>query len=837
LVVAPPHFGAGTAEVRVLVGTDIALDSLELRLDGKPIANTSYTESDGVRAVVEVGAGDHEIRARARLSSDANRVVETQIRFATPPGFGAWLAGHPAHGAVAAPRSSWVVLDFESPPEPVALESVRFECDGGAQPFRAHVEGNRLLLDPTPELPDAARCRVAWRGQQGPVATAFSTAAGGETARVAYDRRDSRALAPFPDDFWLAANPDDPTEKGLRIRAAGFGLPDQWLINALVRGVRGLDGFSPVGHLTIPLTHPAAASSLPSDFAESLAGDASVQLFDLTAGHPDFGLRVPLRVEARSEAWPGGTDHALLVYPSVALESGHRYGLVVTRRVLSARNQPFGPSLFFEEVLGAADSSDSWSVQRARELADEVLAIAGLARVAVERDDVALALRFSIRNTDGIPADLLEVRKAVFDSPPGRVHVQSVRAEPRAHVLKGSGVAAIVRGHFAAVDWRTANGQFDRDPESGALVAGKVRNLPFVLALPQAAKRGPVPVVLYQHGNPGQADEEVLRYARRSLAAAGFAVIGFDDVLNREVSPPGRPAAARANAQIVDILVRILAASDAPDHFAQTIADQLNFLRVIEKLAERTHFDVGSGRKPIAGIDPNAPLLYLGVSEGAHHGVMLLPFAPEIRAAALVSPGRRFSEILIHQRSEQLLAPLSFLGFGRLGPIDIWVALALIQMVFDDQDPHNFARFLYREPLELGNPDRASLLVVEGVADSLVPNHATHALLRTFGPIAHLAPAEAAVAGLAEVQGAISGNVDARTTAAFYQYVPQNVKGRKATPGCASPPLSTRSANEGHYCAQSAAEAVRQRDEFLGSALVDAAPRAMDPLDSNAAAN
>jgi hypothetical protein len=212
---------------------------------------------------------------------------------------------------------------------------------------------------------------------------------------------------------------------------------------------------------------------------------------------------------------------------------------------------------------------------------------------------------------------------------------------------------------------------------------------------------------------------------------------------------------------------------------------------------------------------------------------MLLPFAPQIRAAALVSPGRRFSEVLIHQGANQLLAPLRLLGFGGLTPTDIWVTLALIQMIFDDQDPNNFARFLYREPLDIAAARRSSVLMIEGVGDSFVPNHATNALARAFGPVAHLSPPAGAVAGLEVATGSVAGNVDAMTTAALYQYVPQGVSGVIATPGCESPPLSERSAREGHYCAQSSAESIWQRVEFLRSALEGGIPRISDPLNTS----
>jgi hypothetical protein len=232
----------------------------------------------------------------------------------------------------------------------------------------------------------------------------------------------------------------------------------------------------------------------------------------------------------------------------------------------------------------------------------------------------------------------------------------------------------------------------------------------------------------------------------------------------------------------------------------------------------------------VYGIDAHRPLSYLGISEGAHLGSLLLPFAPEIRAAALISPGRRFSETLIHQGSERLRGPLRFLGFSQLSPIDVWVALALVQQLFDDQDPNNFARFLYREPLGIDPPQRASVLVVEGLNDSLIPNHATRSWVRELGPIPQIGEPGRAIFGFERVEDAVSGNIDARTTAAFYQYVPRGVEGVEPTPGCDDPALAESSAREGHYCAQSAEESLRQRVHFFETALGEGAPEVIDPL-------
>jgi hypothetical protein len=540
-------------------------------------------------------------------------------------------------------------------------------------------------------------------------------------------------------------------------------------------------------------------------------------------------------LEARTETNWGQTDHALLLFPSISLRPLHRYALIVTRRVRTDDGEPFDPSAFFRTVRdGTPGSADSWEVARARSLADEVLTAVLLSHPPIERADVALAVRFTIRNFEGIADDLITIRRKTVDSPPPVIQIVGVEPESPIETRNGSAVAAIVRGTWTAPEWRSVERVLARYPTGGTPFQTGMRKLPFVLALPRAAFEKRVPVVMYQHGNPGSAAEEVIRHARDSLAAAGFAVVGFTDVVNREVSPPGPGIEARAQRQLVNFLLQLMSTGAIPDHFIQTVAEQLAFLRAIREIAAIPGFGIDAprsrGPNRIHGIDADQPLSYLGISEGAHHGSLLLPFAPEIRAAALIAPGRRFSEVLMHQGSERLLEPLSFLGFGRLSPTEIWVALALIQAMFDDQDPHNYARFLYREPLEIDPPWRASLLVIEGLNDSLVPNHATRSLVRELGPIPHLTTRGRAIPGFGVAGNMVVANMDARTTAAFYQYVPRGVEGVQPTPGCSSPALAEDSASEGHYCAQSAKESLRQRVHFFETALGKTAPEIIDPL-------
>jgi hypothetical protein len=103
-------------------------------------------------------------------------------------------------------------------------------------------------------------------------------------------------------------------------------------------------------------------------------------------------------------------------------------------------------------------------------------------------------------------------------------------------------------------------------------------------------------------------------------------------------------------------------------------------------------------------------------------------------------------------------------------------------------------------------------------------------LVRELGPIPQLTTPDRAIPGFEVARDMVVANMDARTTAAFYQYVPRGVEGVQPTPGCSSPALAEDSASEGHYCAQSAKESLRQRVHFFETALGKTAPEIIDPL-------
>jgi hypothetical protein len=632
-------------------------------------------------------------------------------------------------------------------------------------------------------------------------------------AIILYDRTDRFGMSPFPDDFWLA--PDASTRTGYRVAlSVPSGEADViFLYVALMNETSKLDGFSPTGGIVIKLSTAPDTTSLPLTPQASIEPSATMRLFDLTPGSDTLGQRIPFQLSPVSRMLEGQEiDHSLVLYPSIPLTPKGRYAMVVTTDARTDDGRRFGPSLSMASVLGAEQLGEAPEITKARDLLAEgvldVLADDQVVSPPVHPGDVALVFRITVRSTDDIPLTPLSMKEQILSGPPPSYTIESITS--------GSGdVSAVVRGTWQAPNWRESEYFISRDEAGNPQITGSL-SVPFVLALPRAAESGPAPVLMFQHGGGGGAEDLVFE-AGLTLAEAGFAVIGFTAALEREVGQDN-------DYQNTVLFQTLILERRFPDFAMQTYGDQMAFLRVIEQLGslDRVPLPDGDG---VPDLDLEAPLTYLGISMGSVHGSAFLSYAPEIEAAALVVGAQRQAEQYFNGGAfiDNFPAALREL-LPNVTPTDYWVGLSIFQMIFDHQDAHQHAAFLYRNRLEVaGTTRKASVLFQEGVGDMLVPSNVTRSLAWTFGPIPHLEPVWDSTPILEPITGPVMGNIDPETTAAFYQFVATGVSGIPPTPGCENEP-------NGHFCAQDAPAALLQRVLFLRSAVEQAVPTIVDPL-------
>jgi hypothetical protein len=582
-----------------------------------------------------------------------------------PPNRGL-VSSEPANGASDVPVTAWLRLAFGSPVDDALLASLLLRCGGVSLPFSAGaVAPGVLAVNPDGDLPPQSACVLDFASPAGSRALLFETAAlDADLPSVVYDRTNLGLTAPHPDDVWT--EPDAETATGLHLAIPALDRePDVVdVFEALRAAAPSFDGFSPLGGITIQLGAAPDPASVPASDAGSLDPLASIGLYDVSPESPDFGTRVPFSATVGADSVLGRPpDHGIVLFPGIPLRSGGRYGLVVTRRLLASPSRPFAASAFSEAALGPPETGEPGAVTRARELSGEVLtALAATQAVPFAADDVALVLRVTVRTTDDIDDDVLSMKQQVLARPPPAFEILSVRAGTDT-------AAAVVTGEWDAPEWR--RGKFLARTAAGLPRIVTTRRIPFTLALPREARSGPVPLVLYQHGSPGSAENEV---PRNHLTKAGFAVAGFTDPLNREND-------SNPDQFVLAIFGNLLFGQRAAEYEAQTYGEQLAFLRMLPGLGSIDVLLLGAP-DGIPDIDGGAPLGYLGISQGAVHGEAFLAYAPEITAATLVVGGNRITENYYHQARESPIGATPLLQalvglIQNATPTDVWVGAAL----------------------------------------------------------------------------------------------------------------------------------------------------------------
>jgi hypothetical protein len=421
-------------------------------------------------------------------------------------------------------------------------------------------------------------------------------------------------------------------------------------------------------------------------------------------------------------------------------------------------------------------------VQHAREaLAPALEALANDVTPAIVPDDIALAVSISVRSSFSDPSDWVSVKEQALASlPPVLVPTQTT-------VLPDE---VIYRGTVELPFWLEDGSftQITRDG-GGAPVSLRTDSVPFVFRVPTGAE-DPVPIVMYQHGSPGSPNEVL---GDDFLHEAGYAELGIQDFNNRQFGE-------NANAQTQESIGRLAFIDHLPLSGFQTHADMMALLRVIQGMGTAGNFPE---------IDPTK-ILFRGISFGSHHSLAFLPFAREVTAAAShVGSGRLFHANL-HQLDYNNLLGQVLQAVPGSRPRDVIAGFAAVQNEQDRDDSHLLARFLYREPLAisgLADATPPSLLWIEGIGDSLVPNVATRASAVELG-IPTVRPVAVSSPVLTEVDAPLSGNIATGVTAGHFQYDPAH------TQSCID-----AGQTEGHFCAQNADEVNTQVLHFYATAL------------------
>lgn len=584
---------------------------------------------------------------------------------------------------------------------------------------------------------------------------------------------------PFPSDLYRDAS------GAVSLGRLPTALSDRPIFDAIRELLAARDGFCttcgihfaidgaivPEASWPAPGFGPAPPSD--GDPAALLAG--AVVLADVDPASPERGRLVPLRYQ-----WDPA--HGLLSVrpaPGVALHGSRRYAAALTTRVRAVDGTPLGASPAFVAVRdGRGRAADE---EAARLRANVAPALDELERLGLDRRQVVALAAFT---TEDPTLDLRGARAAVQGGPSPVAFVDrtwrgeeidgllGIPAEDRPGIdvppVAGSGgtrsivhrtIATVVAGRFRAPRIVTGEGReigtLRRDA-AGAVAAGPLEDVPFLLAIPAGADPRDLPVAIAHHGF--NASRTTGFATAETAARAGVAILAIDAFQHgaRAVSASDRVNSMRgglpgadgfAESEPADVSARVFGVvGTAPGldgfpgyplgtllQFTADVASAARLLRegglaaaVAAALGEEIRFDAERTG-------------FIGNSLGAVVGVPALVVEPTLRAGIENVPPGSIVEVLATSPEFRPLVDVVFLPrLGVEGPFDEVTRHLLLDPVIDlsrwilePADPLALARHLVAERLVPG--PAPEVLFQSASLDEVAPPGPTESMLTAVG--------------------------------------------------------------------------------------------------------
>jgi hypothetical protein len=408
--------------------------------------------------------------------------------------------------------------------------------------------------------------------------------------------------------------------------------------------------------------------------------------------------------------------------PQMPFESATTYAVVLTSAVKTENGAPLGRSSDFRQVLRGDAGAE---VQPVLDYLATVL--------NVPRGEVALAFTFTTQQTW---QDLVAIRERLDD---GRLPAPAISFENVAATRYTEGIFAEgpikqqllgdSAGDFlmAAVgttqlyDFRGSDSTFDALAVAGGQ-APRTARVRVVVAVPNLpVPEGGFPVMVLGHGL-GQSAEftwEIAQFSSQIGMVPPFVMVAHDF--------PNHGARGSGN-QLTD-LARFFHLDNfyaMRDSFRQTAAELLQIRRLVEA-ATGPPFDLVNKDK----------ILFAGASLGGVTGTTFLAVDSRVQTSMLSVPAGQLVRILEGQQVGSLLAPY-IAGLVGLTPSHPAYADFFRMMIhrglwiMGPGDPINYAPFVTGER-QLPGATRKSVLIHEGIGDTILPNETTESLARVMG--------------------------------------------------------------------------------------------------------
>lgn len=507
---------------------------------------------------------------------------------------------------------------------------------------------------------------------------------------------------PYPSDVYAKPDVDSPTGRRLDYPA---GAVRQELFESVPPTLtpqsvfNGSTGYSAASSVLFELDAAPDLTTLPED------GGESVVALNLRTGE-----RVPVRVQlsayARSKL-VSSPSHIVEIFPRARWKYGERYGVFLTRALKASSGQDYAKSAGFTKAL-SNDGSDLANFYAP--------AIKAFEKHGIARDELVSATFFTVRDEAEVTGRLIRLSEYVYnqDHPIRNVKIR--------YKLLGN-IAAFVTGEVRVHNFRDEYGGMVYDTSKA-----EDNWIQFRLALPRAAKKGPVPIAIFSHGI-GFFKESGIETAI-SNAKLGVATIAIDHPNHgSRIQKDGGYVLMRVQTRFVPMQVGMMTQTSI-DHMSllKAIKTSIGSLDIVPKRRwsplVTSELNNGDG---VSDIDTNT-IFYQGISLGGVLGATFLSLAPDVKGAVLNVSGVGVTNILA---GSLLWNPV----FSHLEPdvatgAEALLLKAAMQHEIDYGDAINFVHYL-RNPVGMASPK--PIVVIAGRGDGVVPNFSTFAFAEIAG--------------------------------------------------------------------------------------------------------
>ncbi|MBV8463121.1 MAG: hypothetical protein JO368_07495, partial [Acidimicrobiales bacterium] len=538
----------------------------------------------------------------------------------------------------------------------------------------------------------------------------------------------TQCLLPFPDDYFTvrAATPTG--------RRVAFPLA------LMPRNVSGVpidptafdrnDGFSPGTPLLVHVPGLDLQSSgiAPiTDIGASLRPDAPIVILDARTGQ-----RVAYWAELDAND-PDPSEQALIIHAAADYHDGDRY-VVGLRDLRDGQGNVIPPGPVFRAYRDGTPLPTAAEAQRRAHL-NAVMDLLG--RAGVDRQSLYLAWDFTVASAQSITGPMLHMRDTAFAQLGSSAPSFSVASVTDYTPAENTLIARHVSGTFSVPSFLDQPGgppgsTFNLGPDGlPAQIPGNVQTANFECNVPRTTVADssspgstvyPAHPMLYGHGLLGSADEIDDPHIEQEANAGNFVTCATDWL---GLSQADVPTDAH-------VITELSAFPTIPDRGDQAMLDALFLGRLLTSpagFATSPAFQVGGSSL----LEPGAPLVYYGNSQGGIQGGALTAVSQEFTRAVLGVPGMDYSLLL--NRSVDFAPFAAVMNLSYPDRLVQQIAIALIQMLWDRSEADGYAAFMTDDPLPGTPPHR--VLLEEAFGDFQVANIATETEARTIGASVH----------------------------------------------------------------------------------------------------